>query len=229
MNRSAIKGTLRALSLFAVLPDPELELLAASVRSARYRKGARLFEEGSVADCCYVLTAGRAKVVLNLDDGGEARLNEVAPGDLVGEVALLGGFPRSAALVALEPCHAIVIPERAFDLLRRNPSFERTVVKHVAETLRESTQHVLRVSSGSSLARVARCLNAIATREGTRDGTMVIIKKTPHHELADMAGCARETVSRALSALKRKQCLSWDASTMRLDVDRLRRFSGEPG
>ena len=201
-------------------------MLAMSARSASYRKNARVFEEGSIADCCFVLTSGRAKVVLDSADGTEVLLADVAPGDLVGEVALLDGFARSAALVALEPCHFIVIPASAFDLLRANAAFERKLVARVMSTLRDSTQHVRHVSNGPSISRVAWCLGRIASREGKRDGKAVIIPKKPHHELAGMAGCTRETVSRALGTLKRKKCISWDAATMRLEIDGLRRYAG---
>jgi DNA-binding transcriptional regulator YhcF (GntR family) len=52
----------------------------------------------------------------------------------------------------------------------------------------------------------------------------MVIPKKPHQELAGMAGCTRETVSRALGALKRKKYVTWDTHTMRLEVDGLQRY-----
>jgi CRP-like cAMP-binding protein len=224
MTTAAVKSRLAGVPLFSGLTASELEFLASSARSVSFRKGARVFEEGALADCCYVLVEGRAKVVLNSEDGGEVLLNDVAPGDLVGEVALLDGFTRSAALLAMEPCHFIVIAAAAFDTLRANPAFERTLVARVMSTLRDTTERVRRVSTGPSIARVAWCLGRIASREGKRDGKVVIIPKKPHQDLAAMAGCTRETVSRSLRVLKRKKCVSWDTKTMRLEVDCLQRY-----
>ena len=224
MSTAAVKSRLSAVPLFSGLGASELEFLASAARSVSFRKAARIFEEGALADCCYVLLEGRAKVVLNSEDGGEVLLNDVTPGDLVGEVALLDGFTRSAALLALEPCHLIVIPAAALDALRANPTFERKLVARVMSMLRDTTERVRRVSTGSSIGRVAWCLGRIATREGRREGKNVVIPKKPHHELAGMAGCTRETVSRALSALKRKKIISWDAETMQLDVEGLQRY-----
>ena len=224
MTIAAVKDCLSAVSLFSGLADKELTLLAAAARGTTFRKNARVFEEGATADCCYVLTSGRAKVVLNTEDGGEVLISAVVPGDLVGEVALLDGFTRSAALVAVESCHFLIIPASALDTLRGNTAFERKLVARVTSTLRDSTEHVRRVSSGPSIERVAWCLGQIATREGRRDGKVVIIPKKKHEELAGMAGCTRETVSRALAALKRKKYVSWDARTMRLEVEGLQRY-----
>jgi hypothetical protein len=39
-----------------------------------------------------------------------------------------------------------------------------------------------------------------------------------------MAGCTRETVTLALSALKRKKCVTWDPRVMRLDVTSMQRY-----
>jgi CRP-like cAMP-binding protein len=224
MSMAAIRSHLGAVALFADIGQPELDRLAAAARFVTYRKHARIFEEGSSAECCYLLTAGHARVVLNCDDGDEVLLAEIQPGDLVGELALLDGCARSAALVAAELCHLIVIPAPAFQLLRANKAFEQRLVSQVTSALRDRSEQVRRVATTSSVARVAWCLGRIASREGRREGRIVVIPRKRHQELAGMAGCTRETVSRALSVLKRKQCLSWDAAVMRLQIDGLRRY-----
>jgi CRP-like cAMP-binding protein len=73
------------------------------------------------------------------------------------------------------------------------------------------------------MARVAWCLGRIARQEGQRDGSGVVIPRKKHQELAEMIGCTRETVSRKLETLKRKKCVSWDKTTMRLDIEALQR------
>jgi CRP-like cAMP-binding protein len=224
MSTAAVKDRLKAVPLLAGLGDKELDLLASAARHVSYRKNARIFEEGSSADCCYVLTSGRAKVVLNSEDGAEVLLGDLAEGDLVGELALLDGFARSAALVAIEPCHFLLIPAPAFERLRANAAFERKLVAQLASILRVRSEHVRRVATGPSIARVAWCLGQIAHREGWRDGRSIVIPRKPHQELAGMAGCTRETVSRALAALKQKRSVTWDAHTMRLDMNLLQRY-----
>lgn len=133
MSTAAVKDRLKAVPLLARLGDKELDLLASAARHVSYRKNARIFEEGSSADCCYVLTSGRTKVVLNSEDGAEVLLGDLAEGDMVGELALLDGFARSAALVAIEPCCFLLIPAPAFERLRANVAFERKLVAQLAD------------------------------------------------------------------------------------------------
>src|SRR5262245_58922471 len=98
MSKDVIKGCLQALPPFSELSARELETLASEARSMTLKKGARVFEEGSQADCCLVLTTGRAKVVLSGDKGSDILLRIIKAVSLVGEVALLDGSTRSASL-----------------------------------------------------------------------------------------------------------------------------------
>lgn len=224
MNRNAIKAWLQTVPVFSELSATEIDRVSASTRSVSARKHARLFEEGSVADCCFVMTSGEARVVLSAGDDAEIVLGTVKPGGLVGEIALLDGSTRSAAVVATSDSHFLRIPAAAFDELRLNPRFERRIVAHVMATLRQANDHVRGISTVSTMARVAWCLTRLARQEGTRDGTTVVIPRKKHQELADMVGCTRETVSRKLETLKRKRCVTWDKQVMRLEMDGLRRY-----
>jgi CRP-like cAMP-binding protein len=188
------------------------------------RKHARLFEEGSSADCCFVMTSGEARVVLSAGGDAEIVLGTVKPRGIVGEIALLDGSTRSAAVVATRDSHFLRIPAAALDELRLNPRFERKIVAHVIATLREANDQVRGISTISTMARVAWCLARLARQEGRRDGAAVVIPRKKHQELAEMVGCSRETVSRKLETLKRKRCVTWDKEVMRLDLDGLQRF-----
>jgi CRP-like cAMP-binding protein len=139
-------------------------------------------------------------------------------------VALLDRSTRTASLVAADDSHFIRIPAQAIEALRRNAVFEQKLVARVAAIVRGANDHVRAISAYSSVARVAWCLVRIARQEGRVDGQTVVIAKRPHHELAEMTGCQRETVSRALSTLKRKKQVTWDDDVMRLDLEALQRY-----
>jgi CRP/FNR family cyclic AMP-dependent transcriptional regulator len=223
MSKAAMKETLKSVPVFADLTDAELELVASTSRSLSVKRGARVFEEGAPADCCYVLTAGRAKLVLSAEGGTEIIVGLLHPKELTGEVALLDGSARSADLISTEDSHFIRIPKSSFDTLRRNFTFEVRIVAQAVSLLRSANDQVRGTASLPSLSKVAWCLARLARREGTRRGAVVVISKPPHHELAEMAGCARETVTRALGTLKRKKGITWDDDTIAIDVEALQR------
>lgn len=223
MSTAVIKEWLKSVPLFAELSDTEFDMVASTSRLLTTKKGARIFEEGTPADCCYVLTSGRAKLVLSAEGGTEIILGVLNPKDLVGEVALLDHSDRSADLIATEESHFIRIPKTSFDALRRNFRFEERIVTHAMSLLRGANDQLRGIFALPSVARVAWCLARLARREGRRKGATVVIPKRPHQELAEMSGCQRETVTRALATLQKKNCVTWDDETITLDVEMLQR------
>jgi CRP/FNR family cyclic AMP-dependent transcriptional regulator len=225
MSEEVMLGLLGRVQLLADLPAADLQKAARVARPLSRKKGARIFEEGSVADSCYFITSGRAKVVLSGMNAVEVTVGTIEPFELVGELSLLDGAPRSAGLVAMQDCHLIQLTKAAFDALRRNEGFEDKLLRHVAKMLRRATEQ-LRVSyTYSSTERVAWSLARLASRGGRRVGeTLIISPRPPHQELADMAGTSRETATRTLLHLKRLRWVTWDAETLRLNERAFKRY-----
>ena len=224
MDTHTLASTLKTIPLFADLPMAHLEALASGARPVSFKKGARIFEEGAPADCCYVLTSGKARVVLSGSNGTEILLQIVAPPSLVGEIALLDASTRSASLIASEQCHLLRIPATSLQALRKDPEFEDRLVRGLIRILRASEDRVRVVTTFPAVKRVAWCLGRIARAGGRRDGTSIVLDKPAHHDLAEMAGCTRETVSRALQVLRRRKYVSWDDDVMHIDVDAMQRY-----
>lgn len=224
MDKNTVANVLKTVPVFAGLPTPSFEVLVSSARAVSFKKGARIFEEGATADCCYVLTSGKARVVLSGSSGAEILLQIVVPPALIGEIALLDGATRSASLIASEACHLLRVPAAALQALRKDPEFEDRLVRGLIRILRASEDRVRVVTTFPAVKRVAWCLGRIMRASGRREGSAVVIEKPAHHDLAEMAGCTRETVSRALQVLRRRKYVNWDDETMRIEVEAMQRY-----
>jgi hypothetical protein len=86
---------LRSLPLFAELPGPAIEALAASLTPVELPAGAALIHQGDPGDAYYAIAAGELDV---LQDGH--LLRREGRGEGVGEIALLHSIPRTATVVA---------------------------------------------------------------------------------------------------------------------------------
>src|ERR1700761_5394628 len=86
---------LRSLPLFAELPAPAIEGLAAALRPVRLEAGAVLIRQGDPGDAYFAIAAGE------LDAKQDGRfLGRYGRGDGVGEIALLRAVPRTATVTA---------------------------------------------------------------------------------------------------------------------------------
>jgi CRP/FNR family transcriptional regulator, cyclic AMP receptor protein len=225
MSENVVVGLLQRVPLFASLPEADLRAVAGNTRSMVKRKAATIFEEGSPADSCYVITSGRAKVVLSGGEATEVILGTVEALELVGELSLLDSSPRSAGLVALEECQLLRLPKASFQQLRANRAFEDRLVVHVTAMLRRATEQLRAIYTYDSAERVAWCLARLAIRSGRRVGaTRVITPRPPHQELADMTGCSRETVTRVLAQLQKLNWISANGTSLKLNESAFKRY-----
>ena len=231
MIRNITADLLRNAPLFAGLPAAVLGDVAADAALLSRRSGARIFEEGSAADSCYLLAAGRAKIVISGADGTEIAIGFVQPYTLVGEIALIDAMPRSAAFIAVDDCRLVRIPAHRFLGLRKQEEFNNQLLIHVAATLRRATEQLRAIYTFSALERVAWCVAQVAAIKGSVAGSeLAIAPKPSHRELAEMSGASRETVSRALVRLRTRRWLRWDAKNIYLDIRVFRRyFANNPG
>jgi CRP/FNR family transcriptional regulator, cyclic AMP receptor protein len=132
------------LELFRRCRKRDLRMLASIAEDVRFKPGQLLCQEGQHGYECFVIASGEAEVVV-----AGTRVAEVGPGDVVGEMAIVDGGPRTASVVALTEVHAFSIEKRRFDaLLESAPAIARAMLKQLSTRLR-------RLDEDMQAARVA--------------------------------------------------------------------------
>jgi MFS family permease len=100
---------LRRIEIFAQLPEPVLERLAASATAVSVTPDQVVVSRGEAGNHFYVIATGRA--IVELDQG---MTRDLGPGDFFGEIALLRDVPRTATVRALEPLQLYAVERDGF-------------------------------------------------------------------------------------------------------------------
>lgn len=102
------------LELFTGLDDAARAALSREFEALELRRGDVLIHEGAPADALFVVLSGRFSVTRA---GRAGPLNEIGPGQAVGEIAFLAGGPRTATVTALRDSIVMRLGREDFDRL----------------------------------------------------------------------------------------------------------------
>jgi CRP/FNR family cyclic AMP-dependent transcriptional regulator len=212
------------------LTEDEWRTLSATGRPRRFRARQRLFREGEPGDHVVAILSGRVKVSVQTQTGRELLLAMKEPGDLVGEISVIDGRPRSATAMALDPVEALIIPAPAFgDFIESHPRIAVRLLQALAAQIRAADRRTIERDTGDITCRVARRLVDLAERLGEHRGSGVeVTLAVSHDDLAAWVGATREATSRALGRLRAEGCLTTGRQRIVLtDLPALRRRAEE--
>lgn len=121
---------LEKIGLFADLSTGQRLMLARVLEEMTAEAGEELMREGDFGYEVLILEDGTAEVLQ-----GGAHINEIGPGDLCGELAVLEvGGPRTATVVATSPLRAIVLTAHFMREVRaRMPAVGEQIDRAAAE------------------------------------------------------------------------------------------------
>lgn len=190
--------------LFAGLSPAVLDELAAASRVRRYPRGQVVWSEGDPGDSLLVLEQGQLRISRLTADGQEAVLAVAEAPAAVGELALLDGAPRDAAVIVQRAVVVRLLPRPAFlALLRREPAAVEGLLRTLAALVRHGNARHADLLGLDVPGRLAKWLLTRAAVSGDRgpDGVVVPLGRS-QSELAAELGTTRSTLNRALGELE---------------------------
>jgi CRP-like cAMP-binding protein len=212
MSASELATWLGKGVVFGGLDAGELQRLAGIARETSLAPGAVLFEQGEESDGLYIVIRGIVRIYLTAGDGREATISLLEDGEMIGEIALIDGLPRSAGAAALTETRLVFIPHRPFcELLDSSPKLTRQVMLMLCERLRAANGQVEQAIFHDLRYRLLVLLRQIAVIHGRveRDVSVVDLDLT-QGMLAQMLGASREAVNKQLRSLAREKRLAME-------------------
>ena len=139
---------LTEIPFFHFLDDGERVALAAQLEEVQVPEGQVLFNYGEPGDCLYVIRSGKAEVFFKDDTGTRIVLEIAGSGDVVGELSLLDGGPRTASVVVTEALDALRLDRGDLDqFLRAHPAAAIDLLSTLGRRLRVSAERLRHTAS----------------------------------------------------------------------------------
>jgi CRP-like cAMP-binding protein len=189
---------LGAVELFSDLTEKQLEGVAQVSRQKALARKEELFHKGDEGGQIYIIAKGKLKALTTSIDGDDVVFSIMGPGEVLGEVALLGGTGRTATITAIESSDLLVIDRRDFmSFLKSHPDISVKLLYVVAQRLKRVSELVEDTLFLNLPLRFAKKLSALARVYGERieDGIRVDLKLS-QEEWGDLVGATRESINK---------------------------------
>ena len=204
-NAKPVDGTVMATMLsnpwFGALPASLVEAMLARCEHLHLHPGQMALRQTEAPNGFFGLVSGSLKVSTLREDGREAILAVIEPGNWFGEISLLDGRSRTHDVTALEASELLVLSPSDFAALMARGEFSRAISVLLAGRIRSLYGLVEDATLRSTRARVARRLLMLARGDVTMAADARADVPVSQEALAMMLGITRQTLSKELKAL----------------------------
>ncbi|HZW40538.1 MAG TPA: Crp/Fnr family transcriptional regulator [Ignavibacteriaceae bacterium] len=209
---------LKYVPIFSELDENSIEQIARIGTRKTFKKDSVILFEHETGSALFVIAEGKVKISRVSDDGKEVILTILSDSDFFGEMAILDGLARSANVTAVEDTELFMIQRNDFlDLLQSKPEVAISLLQELTQRLRSADMKIKSLSLKDAEGKVATVILQLADDQGKiKQGTVEIDKLPYQHDLANMAGTSRETISRTLHSFAKKGLVELDGSKLRI-------------
>ncbi|MFN4242917.1 MAG: Crp/Fnr family transcriptional regulator [Tepidisphaerales bacterium] len=211
-------------SLHSLFCDPRL-----GGRQASYASGVVICEPDHPALDVFYIHEGQVRIHRPAEDGGSLLLEILGPGQWFGIAALAGRERCEVRAVTATPTVLTRVSARQVMLhVPMSPEGARRLIRELAERQCAAYEDAERLVFDDCNSRLIKTLlrfadSAAASRLDGPDGQGVVLRIT-HQQLAEAVGVARETVSLALTQLRKQNVLRTGRNQVMFDPSVLKQF-----
>lgn len=218
---------LRKIPIFSELDTAEISKIGISTTYQTYPRKTRVFMEGEQRTAVYFIRKGVIKVYKIDINGNEQIINFLTQGDMFPHVGFFEQTPYPATAEAVSDAELLVIPIKAFEqAILEMPTIAIKVMRVMGAKIKDLQSKLQTLGVQEAHVRIVSFLLRLANEHGkeTADGIDIDLGLT-HQEIASMANTTRETVTRVLTQLKKRQLLTMDRRKIRIiDAEALKQL-----
>lgn len=207
---------LRHVALFEGLAGAEVRQLGDFFDTELIEAGERIYQFGDVADRIYVLKSGKIKISRSSDDGKEFILYFIRPGEIFGELAIIGQGLRSGTATVVEDAFVCTIGRDHFEqFLLRHSAVALEIARIIGRRKDRTEKRVLDLVTKDVRTRLAHTLADLCGEFGEEEeGRIRIDLPLTQTDLAQLVGSTRETTSTVFNEFRRSGLVDSEGRTI---------------
>ena len=191
------------------LSKEELTRVSNCKTTKTIKKGDAIFEEGERLKGVFCIKDGVCKVSKMSENGRNQIISLVSKGDLLGERSLISDEASNLKAIALNDMQVCFIPkEEIIKDLSKNPSFSMSVLKDMAQTLKQADNVIVDMAQKTVKQRLAETLLNLQDKFGVNAENTINIHLS-REDIANIIGTATESAIRLLSDLKKREIIEF--------------------
>ncbi|MDX2028155.1 MAG: Crp/Fnr family transcriptional regulator [Alphaproteobacteria bacterium] len=193
-----IEDLLRQHEFFKAFSPEEQQTLLQQGQLRSFAPGEVIFQLGDEGTYCFLILEGCVRVHLSTPDGKNLLVKRLQAGEIVGEMALLDGKPRSANITAETAGRFFRLERSVFlPMLEANPVVGLAVMKALTSRLRATTFLLESIALQSLPERLAQYLLQLKDNHGELSGSGVKVSlEIRQSDIADHLASSRESVNK---------------------------------
>jgi CRP/FNR family transcriptional regulator len=196
---------LAANPLFKDLSNEELSIFTEVAQPRSYKRKKFVFMEGDQLDHIFFICYGKVKIY-KTNAGKEYIISVLEPGEMFPYTGFSRKGNHNTHAKVLEDAHLISIPIKNFEeILTFFPKLCMKIFKVLGERISDFERRLEAQLHHDTYEQIILLLIRLCQSNGEEAEKGYILKtKFTNHDLAKMIGTSRETVSRTLNQLKKK-------------------------
>jgi CRP-like cAMP-binding protein len=139
---------IRQFPIFSKIQPAMQKLLCFTAERLTFDAGQVMFNAGDVGDAAYIIIEGKVEISVPTP-AGPIVVNTLGRNEILGEIAIFGDVPRTAAAKAVSKVETLKISKELFiKVIRENPDAAIELIKILAMRLVNTTSQLTQTRSG---------------------------------------------------------------------------------
>jgi CRP-like cAMP-binding protein len=217
---------LENFNLFKEMQMDELQMLEKQTQMREVKKGDFIYFPEDPSTQLYFLKEGRIKIGTFSDDGRESIRAVMQPGEIFGELSLVGEEKRNDFAQALDD-NVLICAMSMKDMeqmMEQSNKLSIRVTKLIGLRLRKTETKLNDLLFKDARQRIVEFVKNLALEQGKAVGNEIAVKHPfTHQDIANLTASSRQTVTTVLNELREKDLLYMERKKFLIrDLDKLK-------